>query len=518
MYEQEKFNIDITAFETPDFGYKLSEKESTQLKENVLARIKEIEKISPPKKNKVVSIRRKFISFIAAALLLIGSTSAIASITNQIQEAKPAAAEPSIKKDKKNKKEKEKATENIGVKATGTSQSTEATNYTFPKVREKRYVKLECDYIDGYTLINKKDGWYTFEYFKGYNCNKNFDLEILYCDAHWSRDFVQQAGLARAMEKAPEYEQFYLEDKKAMYVKYPYKGTYTQQLFVQFAGTGYVFTILTGDGISKKELLSIGEKIRLSSCEKADSYEHVNFSEYLEKYSPDKLNPDNYRERVDVTNIAQMNQPVLFEGCEVSVENLTVYDNISTFTQINQLATETSLTEETVEVVQPKGMESSLMNNLNLFTDEEGNLLDYNRCIIVEGDGFMTPKEKILSETNVKQKFCVVQVKIKNVSENVIENYNTNFPLRYIVEEDGVFKRNNICYQRPVMEELCRKEDKPKYYSHISDSLTLEPQQEQIIQLGYFVDEDLLAESFLSVANSNSNSYMNIDIRRKAEQ
>lgn len=519
---ERKFNINITDYETPDLEFSLSPKATAELKKNVLARIEKIENNNSPDNTKIISFRRKFISFIVAATLLIGSTTAIASITNTRQKTGVGFTEETAVITNTNIEETESKSTTSQTTA-NTSTNTESESNIFPEIKEKKYVRLDCDIIPDYTLINRNNGWYSLEHSDGYNCNKNVDLEIIYCDSPWSRDFVQHAGLTRPINKVPRYHQFFLEERKAMYITYPYGGTYTQQLFIQQHGTGYVFTLIAGDGISKEELIEIGKKIRLESCEKQLANRHVYFSEYLENYNPDKLRPENYAEQISKENIAEMCQPIAFENWEITVESITPYDNINPFITTEQEETESeTLVEEATEIpqetqaeTQPQvkalGMNSVLLANLNLFVNPDGTMPYYERNTIVNGDGIMTPEEKILAQEMTRQKFCVVQFKVKNKEENSAKNLNTQFPLEYIYKGKDCMYYATYPHSRPVMEEMCQKSNQPSYYFAEDKNINLQAGEERTIQLGYFVDEDLLSQLYLSIANSNFDSYTYVD-------
>lgn len=514
MIDREKFYITIT--EAPDFQVNLSAKETEELKKKVLAKINEKGK-TQGNRSKVVVLRRKVISFFAAALLLIFSSTAIASITNQRQKTiKPVETEPSTQattEQKKTEPAKDDSTPQINdfsrdedkvqnsekfTPAVTTPITTEPViAYTAPA---KTYVTLNCDFIQGYSMVDKKDGWYAFECTDGYNTDMNFDVQIIWRNTAWSRDIIQELGTERSTDYDPEYEQFMLGEHKAMYVKYPYGSLYSQQLFVSYPEYNYVLTIMGERGIDKGTFINLGKQISLTNATETDGAYHVNLFDYFENYSPDALKKSLTGKAVDNTTVKQMNEPVSLDSCEITVENITAYDNISEFVISDEESESTA------------GMKKAVINNLSLFTDADGNLPEYSRNIVVTGDGYMTPKEKITASYNVKQKFYTLQIKVKNIGDTTVENFNTEFPFAYLTETEKGFGKDITGYKRPFIVELCQENSLPKYFSH-DENLTLTPNQEEIITLGYFADEDLSGKMFLSIENNLASSNNYVDLR-----
>lgn len=514
MINKEKFYINITEAEMPDFFENLSAKETEELKKKVLAEISR-SKQAQDKRKKLAVLRRKAVSFIAAAVLLIFSTTAIASITTQRKKTviptPTQVTEQTETQEKATEKKKQKKTPQLndfsGDEDNVQNSEVFTPAVTTPIIEEpdvvystpaKTYVKIDCSDLQGYSIINHEDGWYSFECTDGYNDNTNLDCQVIWRDTAWSRDIIQELGLERSTDYDPEYEHFYLGDHKAMYVKYPYGSLYTQQLFISYREYNYVLSILGEDGLDKETFIDLGNKILLTNASEADCSPDISLVDYFECYSPDALREPAIGTEIDYVGIKQMYESVMLGDCEITVENIASYDNISKFV--------------TADTTLGGGMKPTLTNNLSLFIGADGNLSEFSRKVIIHGKSYMTPKEKIISIYNMNQKFYALQIKVKNTSEAVVENFNTDFPIVYTTEtEQGLFV-DTTGYQRPFMVELCQENSLPKYSSH-SANLTLQPGQEEIITLGYFADIDLAGKMLLSIENNNSVSNNYIDLR-----
>lgn len=511
MNNKEKLYINITETEMPDFFENLSAKETELLKKNVLAKINQ----KKDTRKKIILFRRKVISFIAAAILLIFSSTAIASITTQRQQiVTPENTESTTQTETQKKSAKKKTKKTTPQLNDFSSDEDKLQNsemftpaVTTPLTEEpepvyatpsKTYVKIDCSALQGYSMTDKKDGWYSFECTDGYNQDTNIDCQIIWRDTGWSRDIIQELGLERSTDYDPEYHQFYSDNHKAMYVKYPSDSLYTHQLFVSYPEYNYVLTILGGKGLDTGTFIELGKKISLENATEADGCANVSLVEYFEHYSPDVLRKSAIGDAIDYDSLKTLYEPVTLGSCQITVEYVTPYNNISRFVSAEETAT--------------GKMPHALMKNLNLFTDDDGTLPEYSRKVVIRGDGYMTPKEKIIASYNIKQKFIELQIKVKNTSDTVVENFNTEFPMVFTTETvDGLFV-DTTGYQRPFMVELCQENSLPKYFSQ-SENLTLLPGQEEIITLGYFVDTDLTSKMLLSIENNSTASNNYVDLR-----
>jgi len=505
MNNNEKFYINITDVEMPDFFGSLTEKEATNLKKNVLQEINNRSNA----RAKVIAFRRKIISFIAAAVLLISSTTAIASITTQRKVAvnpKPTESTQQTEATQKPKKEK---TPQLNDFSSDEDKNQNSNSFvpavTTPTIEkpaiiyappEKTYVQVSCPDLQGYSMKNHKDGWYSFECTEGYLNDTNFECQVIWRDTGWSRDIIQSLGLERSTDFDPEYEQFYLDDYKAMYVKYPDTALYSQQLFVSYREYNYVLIISGGKGTNYDKFIELGRKVKLENATETDCSEDISLVDYFEHYSPDKLMNTSVGKEISLDDIYGITDSIPSGNCQITVENIESYDNISQF-----VAADTSL---------GGGMKPALVNNLALFVGADGNLSEYSRKVLTLGDGVMTPKEKIIAEYNTKQKFFAIRLKITNTTDTA-QKFNADLPLIYTTETaDGLFE-DKTGYRREFLVELCQENSLPKYFSK-NPELILEPEQEEIIEVGYFVDIDLHNKMMLSIKNKKYNNY--IDLRQ----
>lgn len=499
MKNKNEVFIDIISDEAPDFDVEMSCEEKSALTASVLERIKSEKK--QQEKNKIVRFRRRVISLIAAALLLVVSTTAIATISSGKLKIMPKKATETPAK--LHQGDVHKVTE-----VTTSEQSDEnsednhsvkhekANGLKEDKVKRKS-VYLDAEKLQNYTMIQKKGGWYSFE---NQDNTLNFDCQVIYADMSWSRDYIVDEGLEKCKECIPDYQWTFVGDKKALYVKYEKDWVYYHQLFVQYKKTGFSLNIVAPYGISKATLKEIAQKLELKVCSEGNGSEYVKFSEYLKNYSPDKMKGEiPFREEVDYSKVKYINDVATDSQLQYKVESVAVYDNISSFLgQSETVATDTvSTTENTTESTNK--FSSQIAENSNLFTYSDGTLSLYTRSYVLTGDGFNIPEQKIVYQ-NVQQKFCTVKLRIKNITCQALPDLSLMYPLRYVSENEDYYYDTDV-YSRPVGINSCQTYNQPKYFNPYGEIVSLEAGQEQLIELGYFVDSDSVDNMFMSISD-----------------
>lgn len=493
MKANDKFNIDINPTEAPDFDMKMSEAEKTRLTQDVLAKIDAIQNQVKPGKHNVINFRRKAISLIAAAILLVASTTAIATITTQ----KYFNPEP-VQLDESLYTHESEEVDSVAQKASGVEASDE-TIVEIPEP-EQNFVKLNYSGLEGYTVVNNQDGWYNFEHS---DSNLNFDCQVIYGDVEWSRDYVIEAGIQNCEEFIPEYQWINIDGKKALYAKYSEEWLYTQHLFIRYKYSKYTLSILVPKSINEQALLELGRKITLEETDESQGSAYVNLSDYLKKYCPDKMKGEAPRGKTVTTEqIKPMQEIIGFENCQVVVDSVDVYDNAVQFELSQQTTAESSEIQDNVQFTEEVfWRDSDLQKNLNLFNTSDGNSLTYKRKYVYKGDGINTPSEKIVTE-KTQQKFYIVNLRVKNNSAEKIDNLSTLYPLEYICENEGEYFYDSSTYIRPTVIDKFQKENKPACFSRKDGTITLEPGQEAFVKLGYFADADLSEIMYISLGEN----------------
>jgi hypothetical protein len=323
-----------------------------------------------------------------------------------------------------------------------------------------------------------------------------------------------------------------LNGRKVLYAAYPQGSLYTQQMFIQYMGTGCVLTILGNEGISKENFIALVNYFDIELCDESLADERVNFFEYLENYSPDKLLVSDLGKKISRDTVIGLNQQFELDGCNLAVNKVTFYDNVLNFGQNSsdsaekgEESTEAATTQQGdnstsqdsnsgAQAVIPPGFTDSMQQSFFLFANPDGSLPLYYRNKIVAGNGYLTPAEKIVGQDIVRQKFCLIQLTLTNNGKRDIDSYNVEIPLVCVTEKDGEFYRDETSYDRPPEVEKCRENNLPVYFSEGNGTISLKAGETKTIQLGYFTDEDEVSKIMILGENSVAESPWKVDIRQ----
>lgn len=139
------------------------------------------------------------------------------------------------------------------------------------------------------------------------------------------------------------------------------------------------------------------------------------------------------------------------------------------------------------------------------YADKKGNLKSYIRETVEMGDGITAPLERVIASEEVFQKLVFLEIRVKNTTKQEKEAQICPRICYLLPQEDGwIEEESNYDYHRPKIIENCQLDRTAQYFKEAEKGSgfslkTLQPGEEKVYHIGYFVDEDLLSSMFLSL-------------------
>lgn len=369
-------------------------------------------------------------------------------------------------------------------------------------------VVLEYKIPDEYTMNEKGGGWYSFNHKEGFDAGKDFGVELLKVDKNVEKKFL--------LDDVGMQEEIKVGDNNGIYVKFnglmesEYEeesiNNYGQRVLVFDEKQGYILQIYAMNGIEKEKLLKYASGITLKPCEQGEECASMLLSEYIKTKSD--VEKDTPLQGIDASHVVSEKETILFHGIEYEVNEVQVSDTLETIMKENG-----------------KGTDGEIWENRLEYSDKKGKLKTYTRETIEYGDGHTTPSSRVVGRKDVAQKFVLVELRVKNTTKKVKQDVEACLKMDYMTEENGTYVYDTTSYYRPRVVEDCQCDNRPQYFKETNGGKgfylkDLQPGQEEVYHIGYFVDEDYLDNMFLAVDNSeflmNGMEYegAKIDIRK----
>lgn len=455
--DKNNLRIDITDVEAVEFN----EEMPAQLKEKITTNVLNV--ISKTQRKPRHSHWR-FAIIAAILMFVISVTSVVASVGN-VRSAL-------------NKNQSEKTATTESSQQTLQDEQSLSNNDIILQTPARKYVKLNFDNVESYTAIDNQNGWHSLEHSDGYNAGKDIYCQLIYVD---STDCFDKLNA-----KANNWESLVVGDNNACYKVVKDHDFLTQQLYVFY--DDYVLNFMAGSNLEKDELLSCVSQVELVDAENRETAsackslsKHYEYTFEVDEVVRTGIVEDSY--------IYDKDDVVEHNGCLYEVTNVGVYDNVLEFTQ--------TPVDKTYS-----GMKSALLENISEVMSDDGALLPCTRLKYILGNGYSIPKRVYVAEESVTQKFVMIELKVKNISDLLMSDIYVGYRLQYLHQEDGEMYVNGRQYQRDGAYKLCQENKSPVYFGDsVGGIISLEPQEEKIVTMGYFVDEDRLSQMYLSVGS-----------------
>lgn len=371
---------------------------------------------------------------------------------------------------------------------------------------------LKYEMSKAYTVKTEKgEGWYNFCHKQGFDAGKDFSLELIQVDQTVEKNFL--------LDDVGEQEEINVNGNKGVYAKFngiigsrynqeTEPTSYTQRVVVFYEKEGYILQFYAMGGIEKEELLQYVSKITLQPCKKEQASSYVALSEYLGYNSAEVAEEPVTTLEAEYTVVPQ-GKTAVFHGIEYEVKQVQVSDTIAPIIKENG-----------------KGINDcmGIWENRLEFSDKDGTLKSYIRETLQEGDGHTSPCARVVGSKEVAQKLVMVELRVKNTTEQTKEDVQVCMNMEYMTEKNGVYVNDDASYCRPKVVEDCQLDNLPQYFKETNEGKgyylkDLKPGQEEVYHIGYFVDEDYLDKMFLTedcgVASAEGNTYegIQLDIR-----
>lgn len=469
MVDKEKrlHTIKIKEMEAISFEEEMSIEEKEQLKRRVLEEMKQLVN----KEDKYKGRKWKTLKIAAAAVAVAIMLPATYVTANKlVKYFYTDVKQDQYKVDMQIKKEKE-------------------VSGTMSPSKEVQPVKLEYDLPDTYEMHEENGGYY-FSHKDGFEAGKNFDVELIQIDQTVEKKFL--------VLDVAEKEDININGNKGVYLQQhtvegsQYLTGYGQRVVVFYEKEGYVLQFYAGEGIKKDTLLQYARNITIKPCEQKEKSQYILMSEYLQH----NLYYKNVDEEVVKPTITipkdrfiSQNQTVQYNGMEYQVQKVEVLDNITPLMKENGKGVNDCLD------IWKKRLE---------FSEQDGTLKAYVRERVELGNGYTSPREKVVETKEVAQRFVLVELRVKNITKERKNDVLICLNMDYMKEKDGEYQLDYTCYNRPRIIEDCRLDGMAQYFKETDEGAGgylkgFAPGQEEVYHIGYFVDEDYVDKMLLNI-------------------
>ena len=364
---------------------------------------------------------------------------------------------------------------------------------------EPGWVKLSYELPEGYTM--KKDnqdvGWYDLMWKDGWDCGKDVSFNLMQVDTKEGASPLTWDNVEKAEEVTVAGNQAaylcFTGIEGSIYDNEQERQTdYTHHLVVFYEKQGYVMEYYAMKGVTKEELIQIAGNIELMNCKKeeADGYcllseEHPDSSR--EEGKPD-IRPGVAENSIDAGKVHAKGETVSYDGIDYTVKNVQVLDSIA------------GLKKECFNDCM------GIMDRKDGFCQSDGTLKSYLRETVEYGDGYRMPIEKVVDSKNVSLRFVKVEMEVVNRTSDDIE-YQACKALDYLRKNDKGYQLYSEYFNRPSVIGDCMLDRMAQYYEQTKggkgfNMSTLKAGERATYTIGFFVDEDLIADSYIEVSES----------------
>lgn len=351
------------------------------------------------------------------------------------------------------------------------------------KTVTKEFVDIKFNYLPQGLMESDEYHYYFNNDFKG-----GLSLSLYRLDEYSEIDIKYSVG----------YEEKTFGQNKGAIISKPDDYNMNRELIIYFDNDGYMLRAYVGKDISDEEIVKIAEGIELVETDEEHAFkcEHkpevpstlyfvtqkTDFSENEVRHIGDKITG---LYAWDVNHSEKSESSI-----DVTVEKVDFYDNINKFNKDN--------------------FNYDYILEKSPLTDENGNLLPYERTNMKYGDGVNSINEVESVET-VNNKFMCVTVTIENTS-----NVNREFFVSQI--NPALFTETNGALSQKMKDFCSGKFYNETVYVSSQDSKSsfnckkIKAGESIKVQIGYFVDEDKIDDIYLTIGRDGEKTKQIVSI------
>ena len=304
-------------------------------------------------------------------------------------------------------------------------------------------------------------------------------------------------------ENIVDYEEFDLNGNRAILATSAVG--FSKRFFIFFEKEAVCVEAYVTDDISDDEIKKVMENITVEECtaEESNIPSLTQQKEYNREAKEEELAEKFYSmfEHEPVYNYCEvaLGQKITYgkqhgsSGLELSVDKIDVLDNIS-------------------ELDYNSFNESIAENHLPYLVDENGNCILHNRDWYTDGDGVSAPIYQVTRSDEIASKLVYVTLTVNNpTNENkefFFQGFGVNELANTLAVQNGTktaedFTSENEEYSEPIMWGEVHYIDNNNVardgYKRGYNFLDVEANSTQTIHIGFFVDEDKLDETYLTL-------------------
>lgn len=368
---------------------------------------------------------------------------------------------------------------------------------------QEKYVKLQTIDLEGYT---RSDILHTICFDSTENKNmQGFYVQILKMDGD-TEDFYEKNVLSSRETEVNGRKAVYME-KNGISQSQEEENKARKEIAVFYEDYGYVLLIREygGKGMEEDEFLSIAEKMVLVPVQQPEESAIITVSEYMDEVENDTRNMLDYGTSIEFPEdkMCDINGTQIYQGISYHIDRVEVRDNVSDLD------------------IEKGNLNYQELLKKGIGVDEDYNLLPYERETIGFGDGYKTPELYVAETKTVTPKLVLVTMTITNISwEDENDLVQIGNPLSFVIKQGETNYFDTREFERGDMESYyCDSypvwiSDSERGTDHLLKRLPVG--ESTTVQLGYFVDEDMLDEMVMEFdfgGGLNDGNWSFIDMR-----
>ncbi len=363
------------------------------------------------------------------------------------------------------------------------------------------WVKLSYELPEGYTM--KKDdqdvGCYDLVWKDGWDCGKDVSFDLMQVD-------TEEGASLLTLENVEKAEEVTVSGNKAAYLRYNgIKGSIydnekekqmdcIHSLVVFYEKQGYVMEYYAMKGVTKEELIQIAGNIELMNCKKEEADGYCLLSEEHSAALKEEAEPDEYirpgvaENSIDADKVHGVGEKASYDGLDYTVKDVQVLDSIA------------GLKKECFNDCM------GIMDRKDEFCESDGTLKSYLRETVEYGDGYRMPTERVVDSKTVSLRFVKVEMEVVNRTGDDVE-YQACKTLQNLRKNDKGYQFYPERFNRPSVIGNCMLDRIAQYYEQTKggkgfNMSTLKAGERATYTIGFFVDEDLIKDSYIEVSES----------------
>ncbi len=363
------------------------------------------------------------------------------------------------------------------------------------RVEDPEKMRLAFDEVDGYKMWLEDRGWYDFSRKEGTGGRKNFEFS---CELIQIDQDLSHGAFVGDVAKTEEFRvngnrAYYIELNDVVGTMYPSgKDEYGHRVLVFYEEQGYMIQCYAMSGLDRKTLEKYISHVSLKPAKKGKKSTYITLSEYL-KYNPltedSETEPEMKQESIPLNQVRDIGEDIRFSGISHRVQKVEILDSME------------SILSDGAETLNDS---CGIWTKRLKYSKKDGTLKTYTRETLRMGDGYNEPIAQVTGRREVAQKLVLVTMKVKNTTRRLKEDVPICKDIGYYREQGKKLVPWEESYYRPEIICECQLDATAQYFKETDGGVhfylkDLEPGEEHVYHIGFFVDEDLVDHAYIFI-------------------